>query len=192
MDFLLIGESKIKIVLNRKEAEEYSLLGTEIDGVRSRRGFWRVIQRAKESVGFDGGGDKLLIQLYPGKDMLEIFITKLGLLSDSSARLVSRSERVTLLSKSEGFYSFSSLEALVFAARAIVQSAGDVKVESDVYLLGDKYYLSVLEYGKGGDTVEFPLILEFATPITAELSAYIREHSVRITCGDGIERFSVL
>ena len=190
MDFLLIGESKIKIVLNRDERKNYGLSGTEISTADSRRGFFRLIGLAKERVGFDPGGDKLLIQLYPTGDSLEIFVTKLGLLPDASAKMVSRSDRVSLLLRKKNYYSFSSLDDLVKAARSVKEFAGKVSLESDVYLFGDKYLLSIDEYGKGGDSMEFPQILEFSTPITAELSAYILEHSDRLTSGDGIELFS--
>lgn len=192
MEFLLIGESKIKIVLNKEESVEYNLGNGEISGADSRRSFWTLINIARERCGFDPAGDKLLIQFYPMKDGTEIFVTKLGILPDSSARLVSRSDKISLLSKKRSIYAFDSLDDLILAAHAVEKIARGIDIESDVYLSNDKYFLSIEEYGKGGETVEFPCILEFATPITAELSAYIIEHSTCLTEGDGIERFSSL
>ena len=90
MEFLLIGESKIKIVLNRKEAERYHLDTStpDVSGPGARRIFWSILEEAKREVGFDPAGDKVLIQLYPLKGGgCEIFVTKLGILSESSARL---------------------------------------------------------------------------------------------------------
>lgn len=192
MDFLLIGESKIKIVLTRREADELNLVGGDISDADNRRAFWRLIGMAKERVGFDPAGDKLLIQLYPMKEGVELFVTKLGILPDSSARLVARSDRISLLSKKRSLYAFDSLDNLVAAARSVRAASGDISIESDAYILNDKYYLSIEEYGKGGETVEFPCILEFATPITAELSAYIVEHSECLATGDAILKFSLL
>ena len=192
LEFLLIGESKIKIVLTRAEADEMNLAGHEISDADNRRAFWRLIGMAKERVGFDPAGDKLLIQLYPMKDGLELFVTKLGLLPDSSARLVAKSDKISLLSKKRSLYAFDSLDDLVAAARSVRSVSGDIPIESDAYMANEKYYLSIEEYGKGGEAVEFPSILEFATPITAELSAYIVEHSECLATGDAILKFSRL
>ena len=192
MEFLLIGESKIKIVLTRREAETMSLGGGDIGGADSRRAFWQLINKAKTEVGFDPKGDKLLIQLYPMNDGLELFVTKLGLLPDSSAKMVSRSNRVSLLSRKRSLYAFDNLENLISASRAIRSAAGEIELEGDVYCSNDRYYLSLEEYGKGGEVVEFPCILEFATPLSAELSAYIVEHYTCLEMGRAIERFSCL
>lgn len=195
MEFLLIGDSKIKIVLNKEEAEKYNLnrSAPEINGPSARRAFWRILEQAKLQVGFDPAGDKVLIQIYPLKSGgCELFVTKLGILSDSSARLVSKSDKVAMLSKKRSVYSFESLEDLIRAARAISSISGDAPPDSDVYIGQDRYYLSIEEYGKGGEPVEFLCILEFASVVTAELSIYISEHADRLTDGDGISRFSSL
>ena len=192
LEFLLIGESKIKIVLTRTEADEMNLVSQNISDADNRRAFWKIIGVAKERVGFDPAGDKLLIQLYPMKEGVELFVTKLGILPDSSARLVARSDKISLLSKKRSLYAFDSLDNLVAASRSIRSVSGDIQIESDVYTANEKYYLSIEEYGKGGEAVEFPSILEFATPITAELSAYIVEHSECLATGDAILKFSLL
>ena len=195
MEFLLIGESKIKIVLSRAEAESYGLSGVSADAGShgARRAFWRVLDRARAEVGFDPAGDKVLIQLYPTADSgCEIFVTKLGILSESSARLVSKSDRIAMLSKKRSIYAFDTLDDIIAAAVAVKAQVGTLSPVSDVYTDGTRYYLSVEEYGKGGEPVEFPCILEFAAQVTAELSSYISEHADRLTDGDGIERFSTL
>jgi negative regulator of genetic competence, sporulation and motility len=192
LEFLLISESKIKIVLNPKEAEEMKLCEGNINGAESRRAFWRLINAAKREVGFDPKGDKLLIQIYPMKEGTELFVTKLGLLPDTSARQVSKSNKVSLLSKKRSLYVFDDLESLVSASRAIKRATDGIALESDAYVSRDKYFLSIEEYGKGGENVEFPCILEFATPCTAELSSYVCEHSLCLTKGDAVEKFSAL
>ena len=195
LEFLLIGESKIKIVLNREEAERHKLDAAvpDISGPGARRSFWRILDMARAEVGFDPAGDKILIQLYPLKNGgCEIFVTKLGILSEASARLVSRSDRIAMLSRKISLYSFDSLEDIISASRAVKKQSQDMKLVSDVYTENDKYYLAIEEYGKGGEPIEFPCILEFGSVITADLSSYIREHSDRLTDGDGIDRFSSL
>ena len=195
LEFLLIGESKIKIVLTPKEADEFGLQGVSADvgSHIARRAFWRVLDRARAEVGFDASGDKILIQLYPDREGgCEIFVTKLGILSDASARLVSRSDRVTLLSRKQGIYAFDCLEDLITATFAVRSATGDTLPQSDVYSDGSRYYLILEEYGKGGEPIEFPCILEFATVLTADTYIYICEHAARLTDGDGISLFSEL
>lgn len=195
MEFLLIGESKIKIVLNREEAEKYRLdtASADVSGPGARRIFWRILEEAKREVGFDPAGDKVLIQLYPLKNGgCELFVTKLGILSESSARLVSKSDRIAMLSKKRSIYAFDRLEDIISAARAIRSVAGGFSPNSDVYTEDGRYFLAIEEYGKGGEPVEFPCILEFGTVVTAELAIYISEHADRLTDGDGVDCFALL
>ena len=195
MEFLLIGESKIKIVLSSEETKDQGLDTTSADvsGPVARRIFWRILDMAKAEVGFDPKGDKVLIQLYPlASGGCELFVTKLGILSESSARLVSKSDRIAMLSKSRSLYSFDDLNDIIGASRAVKSITGELSPKSDVYVDGEKYYLSIEEYGKGGEPVEFPCILEFGMGLTAELSSYIYEHADRLTDGDGIDRFASL
>ena len=195
MEFLLIGESKIKIVLSSEEAKNQGLDTTSADvsGPVARRIFWRILDMAKAEVGFDPKGDKVLIQLYPlASGGCELFVTKLGILSESSAHLVSKSDRIAMLSKSRSLYSFDDLNDIIGASRAVKSITGELSPKSDVYVDGEKYYLSIEEYGKGGEPVEFPCLLEFGMGLTAELSSYIYEHADRLTDGDGIDRFSSL
>lgn len=190
---MLIGESKLKIVASEEEMKEYKLdsTGSEQGGQGLRRAFWRVLDKAKSEVGFDPAGDKVLIQFYPVKSGgCEIFVTKLGILPESSARLVSRSNKIEVLSRRRGFYAFDSLDDLRTLCRTIKRISKECVPASDVYLDGGRYFLSVEEYGKGGETVEFPCILEFAKGLTADFSLYISEHADRLSEGDGIERFS--
>ena len=193
MEFLLIGDSKLKIVLNEEEINRYKLHFSCTDGCSSgfRRSFWKILEEAKSRVGFDPEGDKILIQLYPTKDGgTEIFVTKLGILSDASARTVSRSDRVTLLSHKRGLYALDSLEDVGRVAREAVRRLDGELPESDLFYDGVRYYLSVDEYGKGGEVMEFPFILEFASSVSGELYSYISEHAEMIAKGDAVKRFS--
>ena len=195
MEFLLVGESKIKIVLSEDERVSYNLnaAAPDISGPSARRSFWSILDMAKREVGFDPSGDKILIQLYPLKQGgCEIFVTKLGILPEVSARVVAKSNKVALLSKKKSLYVFSELDDLINAAKAIKVTSGDTAPESDVYFDEDKYYLSIEEYGKGGEPMEFLCIMEFGRELTADMFTYILEHANRLTDGDGVEKFSML
>ena len=191
----MIGESKLKIVASEDEMKKYNLNSPTSDsgGQVLRRAFWRVLDKAKSEVGFDPAGDKVLIQFYPIKSGgCEIFVTKLGILPESSARLVSRSSKIEVLSRSQGFYAFDSLDDLRKLCRTISITSREFYPSSDVYFDNGRYFLAIEEYGKGGETVEFPCILEFARGLTADFGVYISEHADRLTDGDGIERFSTV
>ncbi len=194
MEFLLVGESKLKIVVNDEEMKLYKLDSySSGGGAVLRRSFWSLLDKAKDEVGFDPAGDKVLIQFYPIKSGgCEIFVTKLGILPESSARLVSKSNKISMLSKKKSYYLFNSVEDLISAAHAIKNLIDDLSVLSDIYVSDDKYYLSIEEYGKGGEPIEFPCILEFGEGLAADLGAYISEHAVCLAKGDGVDRFSAL
>lgn len=195
VEFLLIGESKLKIVVSDEEMKKYNLNSptSEGGGQGIRRAFWRVLDKAKSEVGFDPAGDKVLIQFYPMKSGgCEIFVTKLGILPESSARLVSRSNKIEVLSRSRSFYAFDTLNDLLILSRAIRKASGSVLPISDVYFDGERYFLSIEEYGKGGESVEFPCIMEYGRGLTADFGVYISEHAERLTDGDGIEKFSAI
>ena len=195
MEFLLIGESKLKIVASEEEMIEYKLdsQGTESGGQGIRRAFWKVLDRAKREVGFDPEGDKVLIQFYPIKSGgCEIFVTKLGILPETSARLVSRSKKIEVLSRSRSIYAFESLDDLRTLCKALKNNIGEFLPVSDVYLDNGRYFLAIEEYGKGGETIEFPCILEFARGLTTDFGIFIFEHADLLTNGDGIEKFSSL
>ena len=194
MEFLLIGESKLKIVLGEEEMKKYGLSSSADSGGQSvRRAFWRVLDIAKSEVGFDPAGDKVLIQYYPIKSGgCEIFVTKLGILPEASARLVSRSNKIEVLSRNKSYYAFDSILELRAFCKAIKTASPDSFPKSDVYCENEKYFLSIEEYGKGGETVEFPCVLEFARGLTADFGVYISEHADRLSDGDGIEKFSLL
>ena len=195
MEFLLIGESKIKIVLDEAETNKYRLNSSlpDISGPGARRSFWKILDMARSQVGFDPAGDKILIQLYPlSSGGCEIFVTKLGILSEASARMVARSDRVAMLSKKKSVYLFDNQEDIISAAKAVRALTDGVLPVSDIYTDGEKYYLLIEEYGKGGEPMEFPCILEFGTGLTADISTYISEHTKRLTNGDGVEKFGML
>ncbi len=192
MEFLLIGDSKLKIVLTDSDMKKYN-----IDAARSdctdplcRRAVWSILDKAKEAVKFDPAGDKVLVQFYPVKDAgCEVFVTKLGILSASSAKIISNSDRVDILSRESLLYAFDGLEYLTLAAKAIIKS-GKLPSKSDAYLgEGDRYFLVVEEYGKSGQVSEFPCLLEFGKSLPKDFTVYILEHASLLVRSTAIEYF---
>ena len=191
----MIGESKLKIVIDDEELKKYKIDSISAEGCGSgvRRAFWKILDMAKNEVGFDPKGDKVLVQFYPMRSGgCEVFVTKLGILPEASARVVSKSDKIAMLSKKKTIYAFDSFDNLCGSIRSIVaKSNGDIP-ESDVYFSEGNFYLALDEYGKGGESVEFPSIIEFGVSIPYDGANHIFEHAKRLTHGDGIEIFKNL
>ena len=194
MEFLLIGDSKLKILMDAVEMKSYKLDSVYADSCDSgfRRSFFRILERAKEKVGFDVGGDKVLIQFYKtGKGGCEIFVTKLGLLSPSAAKLISKSERITLLDKGMSFYSFASESDLIAAAKALKNNPSGLVPRGDMYVSDEgEVFLGLEEIASGGYSAEFPIILEFGHRLPDEAEIYVREHCKRKIAESAIEILS--
>ena len=194
LEFLFITDSKLKIILDEADVGKYSLGALMLgkDGASSRKGFWRLLEQAKAACGFDPLGDKVLIQFYPMKNGgCEIFVTKLGILSESSARLVTRSEHVTTLSKRTSFYAFHTLKDLVLASRAVHMRGDAEDTASDAYISDSGgYYLSLIEYGHGDDGGTPPAFEEFARRLTFDEALRVSEHCEKIVSGDAIGFFA--
>ncbi|MBQ8321775.1 MAG: adaptor protein MecA [Clostridia bacterium] len=189
MEFLLIGDSKLKIVMSETDMRTYKLDAcADYSSSVYRRAFWRVLEKAKAEVGFDPDGDKVLIQFYPVKSGgCEVFVTKLGLLPKESARSVCRSDKVAMLSRGKSFYRFESYTDLKRFALAL-GSVADTYPGADIYISDEgRYFLAIEEYKKGGEPAEFPFILEFSDLLTADFSYYITEHCRLLTEGNAIE-----
>jgi hypothetical protein len=133
------------------------------------------------------------VQFYPtAEGGCEVFVTKLGILSGASAKIVSRSDKLALLSRERLLYSFDGKEPLILAAKAVINRC-KLPPKSDLYLLSeDKYFLHVEEHGKGGESSEFPSILEFGRSIPTDFMTYLREHGTLLIKDSALERISLL
>ncbi len=195
MEFLLVGDSKLKILLDDAEMKKYKLDSVYADACDSsfRRSFWKILEKAKEAVGFDPGGDKVLIQFYPMQSGgCEVFVTKLGLLSDASARMVSRSDKITMLSRKTGLYSFALLDDAVSVCRMISEKSRGELPMSDAYYCNGRFYLAIDEYGRGGETMEFPFIVEYGSAVPKELAPCVFEHAELLAKENAVKRLSEL
>lgn len=183
MDFLVVSDSKLKIMMSLDEMKKYGIDGDNIDydNPKTRRAFWKILDAAKESCGFEVSGDKVLIQFYPAKDGSEIFVTKLGLISAGAERTISKSSKVAMLTTRRAVYKFSSLESISACARAIEREncENEPQAYSDEY---GGYYLITEERRSGsGRGLDISMINEFGDEIPSNLAPYIAEHSKRLS-----------
>ena len=81
MEYILINDSKLKIILERQELAEWDISADELDYANpaARQVFEGLLGYAKKELGFDTAGHKVLLQLFPSKDGgCELFVTRLG------------------------------------------------------------------------------------------------------------------
>ena len=86
MELIAVNHHKLKAIVSGEELAEYDIEAEELDysNARTRLLLKDLLNRAKRELGFDTGGERVLIQLFPSKhDGCEIYVTVIG---DSSCR----------------------------------------------------------------------------------------------------------
>lgn len=187
MDFLVVSDSKLKIMMSQEDMKKYEIDGENIDydNPKVRRSFWRILDAARETCGFDASGDKVLIQFYPAKDGSEIFVTKLGLISAGAERTIAKSSKVAMLETKLAIYKFSSLDSLVSAAK-ILDKEDFVRLPRAYFDDNGSYYIIAEERrGGSGRWNQISPISEYGNELPSNIAPYVTEHSAEI-------RFDVL
>ena len=180
MEFLVISESKLKIMLTKLEMKKYGLDLPELDyqDKEVRTAFWQILDEAKAKCGFDTKGEKVLIQFYPSHSSAEIFITKLGVLSKSAERSIVGSDRIAMLSSEIRIYRFSCLGSLIDAIR---QNSDVLSEEAEAYLSENgSFYLIGEERNLRSSSFS-----EYGEEVPKALEAYIKERSRLISASRG-------
>ena len=180
MDFLVVSDSKLKIMMSREDMKKYEIDGDNIDydNPKTRRAFWRILDAAKEKCGFEASGDKVLIQFYPAKDGSEIFVTKLGILSLGAERTIAKSSKVAMLWARRTVYRFSSFSSLLSAVKIIGREDGDTLPRA--YLDEKGSYYIIADERHSAKESEISGINEYGREIPSSLVPYIMEHSREI------------
>ncbi len=182
MDFLVVSDSKLKIMMSRDDMKKYGIDGDNIDydNPKIRRSFWRILDVARSECGFEASGDKVLIQFYPSKDGCEIFVTKLGLISAGAERTIAKSSKVAMLSTRRAVYKFPSFSSLVSAAKIIESEECERPPKAYFDEQGSYYIIADERRGPIGHASEISPINEYGREIPENLAAYISEHSSEI------------
>ena len=178
MEYLVINESKLKIIMTGEDAKRYGLntLGADYDSPEARRRFWRVLDDASTAVGFSSKGDKVLIQYYPSRDGgCEIFVTKLGSLHPAASLAVSRSENVTTLSLLPDIFRFESMSDLLIALRHLSARRDP---HGEVWQGEGESCLLLIEEREIDERAR-AILSEFSRSLSRDILPFIREH---LTC----------
>ena len=81
MELIVISDSKLKIMLTAPDMIRYDLAGSgkTCADPKTRAAFRHLFHDARQRIGFDTEGERLLVQMYTSREGgCEIFVTKLG------------------------------------------------------------------------------------------------------------------
>jgi negative regulator of genetic competence, sporulation and motility len=178
MDYLVINENKLKIMMSAEDMREYGIdaEASDYDNPAVRRSFWRILDAARDACGFSVSGDKLLIQFYPSGSGSELFVTKLGRIGGGAERNLSNNRNVAMLTSKYSIYRFDTLSDLKALSQRLGGRVKDIK--SDAYLGDDgAYYLIIEERSVSGQISDFALLCEYGTELPYSMIPYVLEHS---------------
>lgn len=152
MDFILISESKIKIMLTAADMARLEIRAEDMDysDTETKRAFWEILSAAKKKTGFDTEGKRMLVQLYPSKDGgCEMFVTLIeqasGTRNTYEAKKPSGKESGQSVSESATrkktfnlAFSFDELQSCICACRELEHMS--FEGESSFYVSDEKIY----------------------------------------------------
>ena len=161
MEFLTVGNVKLKIILDPAESREYGIDGAG-DGELSpevRLSVRRLLSTAADTVAFFTAGERLLIQIYPiPKGGAELFVTKLSAIPERERRAITESGILTYLSRG-AYYKFSDLKTLSRVGRILKER------ECDLYLGHDGDYYLAIDEGLVGELSDCDVLSEYGERI---------------------------
>ena len=212
MEYILINESKLKVMLELNELERRCLEAASLDYVdpEAKKLFGDILSYAKDELGFDTTGYRVLLQVYPSKDGgCELFITKLSKLDkdggDKSDEKKQKSpeeyeERGKhKKERHERAFSFERLEYLISVCKRLYESG--ISASAEIYVDSEGTWFLILcfddeVYDRLFDLLpicELSFISEYGQPHDPRaLSIYLGEHAKLICRDDTIATFSKL
>ncbi len=202
MEFILINDSKLKVMLTKSDLEEFDISADELDysNTETKRMFWDIIGRAKKSVGFKCDGVRVLVQLYTSRDgSCELFVSKLGGTAngsysdqDAPSLCFKPSHKSSQGSSRVGAFVFDSLEWLLSVCRRL--NGIGYSGKSEMYIGDDhKFYLFLDGLDATGyiSLDEYSFICEYGSSLNTESTrAFLSEHGKLICPTDAVNRLS--
>ncbi len=206
MELILISESKLKIMLTKGDMESYSITNEELDyeNIDTREAFRSILDEAKNKTGFDSGGGRLFIKVFPSRNGgCEVYITKTSEEKDKTVPK-KQTERQTRPRKKEYcIFLFDDINKVYMACSCLYKTG--YTFESSLYAEDsegrrNRYYLVLQEEGKPSGqqkrkrTVEKSDIAgEFGTRLgSCDTVPYIKEHCNAICTEKAVETIGKL
>ena len=205
MEYLIISESKLKVTLEPDELEQRSLEASALDYTDpdAKKLFGDILYEAKEELGFDTSGYRVLLQLYPSKDGgCELFITKLTSLDNEKSENTLPAHKKCESKKkkrNERAFRFDRLSHLISVCKRLYESGE--QISASVYVDEQGVWFLLLSFeGSICDGLydllpicEFSFITEYGTSEDPYgLSLYLGEHAKLICDKDALKIFCKL
>ena len=79
MEFIVINEEKLKVILTSDDMKKLNISAEDLDYQKTstKRVVWEILDKAKQTEGFDSDNSKLYIQVFPSPDGgCEMFVIK--------------------------------------------------------------------------------------------------------------------
>ncbi len=193
MELLRISERKLKVMLSDEDMERYRLdrENLDYDTTETRSAFWQILDEAKHKTGFDAGGGKLFVQIYPSRGGgCEMYVT----LAEGEEKPHPR--RKPLVRGYESIYRFETLELLLEVCRKLRELG--YRDESSAFAADGAYYLMIREKLESSIMSpkalgEFSFIEEYGVRLSGGVRlAYLREHGTCLEGERAVELFSEL
>ena len=206
MEILMISESKLKVMLTSEDLGQFSLSAKDLDynNTETKRMFWDVLGRAKQSVGFDTDGHRVLVQLYPSRDGgCEMFITRLGEVCRTACEGEGDGDTISVISQEKPqkvrqkknapmpnvtAFGFDTMERMLTVCRRLV--CMEYKGESEAYLGDDRrcyLFLSDIDTSAYLPLDEYSFIGEYGTQENVSaLRHFVGEHARTICREDAV------
>ena len=70
MEFIVINEEKLKVILTSDDMKKLNISAEDLDYQKTstKRVVWEILDKAKQTEGFDSDNSKLYIQVFPSPD----------------------------------------------------------------------------------------------------------------------------
>ena len=193
MEYILIGDEKIKVMLEKKDMEYYDISAIDIDYENAgvRRAFRRILEDVKIKTGFDMTAEQVLVQVYPCRDGgCEMFLTKLKKTKEANEEYAAYPKEITMLSVRPTGYLFPTLESLISILAELRHRGG--YTQSSLLFTDRGQFLLLLEEkitsGTKRNMPELGFLEEFAEKKKSALQlTYIKEHSTTVLESNAVE-----
>ncbi len=192
MELLRISDKKLKVMLSDEDMEKYRLDREHLDydTTETRSAFWQILDEAKHKTGFDAGGGKLFVQIYPSRGGgCEMYVTLTE--EEKPPR-----HKKSLVRGYESVYRFETLALLLEVCRKL-RELGYCD-ESSAFAGEGAYYLIIREKLESSIMSpkalgEFSFIEEYGTRLSGGVRmAYLREHGKCLEGERAVELFATL
>ncbi len=194
MEYILISDSKLKVMLDQQDLEEWDISADMLDyaNPETKKVFGDILKYAKQEFGFDTSGHKVLLQLFPSKDGgCELFVTCVGV-----SELIDNDEPAAN-SYTPRAYSFEKLDYMLAVCKHLLRL--EVCQSSSAWFDDDgRWFLTFYEKERPSALDLLPLnrlsfISEYGdTESPKAISLYLSEYAYPICENNAVEVLGTL